>query len=57
VCCSLDRQQGVSSVYNRKQKEVKVECEDRIQVTAPNYFPIKPEEKDKRLSGVYSTRM
>ena len=45
------------SIYNRKQKEVKVECEDRIQVTAPNYFPIKPEEKDKRLSGVYSTRM
>ena len=57
MCCSLDRQQGVSSVYNRKQKEVKVECEDRDQVTAPNYFPIKPEEKDKRLSGVYSTRM
>ena len=48
---SLDRQEGVPSVYNRKQ--VEVECGDGARVTALTYFLIKPEEQDKRPSGVY----
>ena len=48
---SLDRQEGVPSVYNRK--EVEVECEDGSRVTALTYFLIKPEEADKRPSAVY----
>ena len=47
---SLDRQEGVPSVYNRK--EVEVECGDGVRVTALTYFLIKPEEQDKRPSGV-----
>ena len=48
---TLDTQEGVPHVYNRKQ--VEVECEDGSRHQAVTYFLIKPEEEDKRPSAVY----
>ena len=48
---TLDSQEGVPHVYNRKQ--VEVECEDGSRHRAVTYFLIKPEEEDKRPSAVY----
>ena len=39
------------------RKEVELECKNVARVTTLTYFQIKPEEKDMRPSGVYSTRM
>merc|ERR1711936_529450 len=48
---TLDRQEGVPNVYNRKM--VEVELEDGSSAEAVTYFLIKPEEEDKRPSYVY----
>ena len=48
---TLDSQEGVPHVYNRKQ--VEVECEDGSRHRAVTYYLIKPEEEDKRPSAVY----
>ena len=39
------------------RKEVELECKNVARVPTLTYFQIKPEEKDMRPSGVYSTRM
>ena len=48
---TLDQQEGVPHVYNKKQ--VMVECENGTKHEAVTYFLIKPDEEDKRPSGVY----
>ena len=50
--CSLDRRRSPASTTENR-KEVEVECEGGALVTPVTYFPIKPEEQDKRPSGVY----
>ena len=50
----VEREEGRSPErVARWRKEVEVECGDGARVTALTYFLIKPEEKDKRPSGVY----
>eukprot|EP00092_Neocalanus_flemingeri_P063501 GFUD01076864.1.p1 GENE.GFUD01076864.1~~GFUD01076864.1.p1 ORF type:complete len:173 (-),score=69.32 GFUD01076864.1:83-601(-) len=48
---TLDQQEGVPTVYNRKM--VEVELEDGTKEEAVTYFLVKPEEEDKRPSFVY----